>query len=262
MRERQGAVGNLVTVTSLATALSPALGGVVASVLSWRDLFIACGILTCIPALLLYRLPQPRMADAPARGYRTLLAPFRVVLRARRAIAIDVLVFVEGGLTSGIAYLGALLHDGYGAGYARIGLIIGLYGVGTLVTARFIGRIARRAPSNRLVLGGAALLAASYLSLLGAPNQAWFAASMLVMGAGFVLCHSTLQTRITEAVPGLRATAVALFAFSLFLGQGAGTAALGAVLNAYGYGAVLVVCGTGLAIFAIAGSFVMRTMVE
>lgn len=262
MRERQGAIGNLVTVTSLGTALSPALGGVVASVLTWRDLFIACGLATFVPALLLYRTPRPHATGGPVQGYRSLLAPFGVVLRSRRALAIDVLVFVEGALTSGLTYLGALLHDGYGAGYARIGLIIGLYGVGTMVTARFLGRLSRRLPSRRLVLGGAGLLAAAYLSLLVAPNQAWFAAAMLVMGAGFVLCHSTLQTRITEAVPGLRATAVALFALSLFLGQGTGTAALGAALNASGYGAVLVACGAGLAIFAIVGSFVMRRVVE
>lgn len=262
MRERQGAIGNLVTITSLATALSPALGGVIASVLNWRDLFIATGFATFVPAILLFRLPQPRPPIALASAYRTLLAPFGVVLRARRVLAIDLLVFVEGGLTSGITYLGAYLRDDFGAGYARIGLIIGLFGIGTMVTARLVGRLSRRVRSSRLVLVGAGLLASSYLSLLGARNQAWFAAAMLVMGAGFVLCHSTLQTRITEAVPSMRATAVATFAFSLFLGQGAGTAALGAVLNARGYGAVLFVCAAGLALFAIAGSLVTRAYLE
>jgi hypothetical protein len=46
---------------------------------------------------------------------------------------------------------------------------------------------------------------------------------MLISGAGFVIAHSTIQTRATELVPTLRGTAVALFAFSLFLGGGLGT---------------------------------------
>ncbi len=108
-----------------------------------------------------------------------------------------------------------------------------------------------------MVLVGAALLAATYLVLLGPRSQVLFGAAMLLMGVGFVTCHSTLQTTITEAVPGLRGTAVAFFAFSLFLGGGAGTAALSALLTASGYGAVLLVCGVGLALFAVVGSVVI-----
>jgi predicted MFS family arabinose efflux permease len=79
---------------------------------------------------------------------------------------------------------------------------------------------------------------------------------------GFVLCHSTLQTRVTEAVPSLRGTAVALFAFSLFLGSGAGTAILSVLLTAFGYEALLLVCGLGLALFAAAGAVAMRRVVQ
>jgi len=262
MRQRQGAIGNLVTITSLATALSPAAGGLIASMLDWRDLFLVCGIATLAPTLLLFRVTSSPARPARAAGWGGLFAPFGVVLRSRKALAIDVLVFVEGGLTSGITYLGAYLHDDYRTGYARIGLLLGLYGVGTLATARVIGRLARRYQSSRLVLVGAALMGVAYLALFGPREQAWFAVAILGMGSGFMLCHSTLQTRITEAVPELRATAVALFAFSLFMGQGAGTAALGFLLNRFGYQAILVACGAGFLLFAMAGAVVVATMIE
>jgi MFS family permease len=50
LARRQHAIGNFITVTSVATALSPAIGGFIATILSWRNLFIACGALTFIPA--------------------------------------------------------------------------------------------------------------------------------------------------------------------------------------------------------------------
>ncbi len=266
MSRRQQTIGNLVTATSVATALSPAIGGVIAALLSWRDLFIACGVLTLPPALLLYRVrshaPRLDQATAAAHSLRALLGPFGAVLRTENALIIDALVFVEGALTAGITYLGAFLHDEYRLDYARIGLLLGLYGVGTMITARLIGRAARRWSSPRLVLGGGLLLATSYLLLLGPHRQLLFAVAMLMMGTGFVLCHSTLQTRVTEAVPALRGTAVALFAFSLFLGGGAGTALFSVLLTAFGYAALLLVCGLGLAFFAAAGALAMGRVVR
>jgi predicted MFS family arabinose efflux permease len=255
LERRHFTVGNLVAVTSVATAIGPAIGGMVASVLSWRDLFIACGLLTFIPALWLYRVPAAHGVDAGSPGRRGgFLAPFGTVLRNRSALTIDFLVFLEGALTAGLTYLGAYLYDEYGASYGRIGLLMGLYGIGSILMARRVGALARRVGSARMVLLGAALLAASYLMLLGPRHQALFAIAVLLMGIGFVTCHSTLQTCITEAVPGLRGTAVASFAFSLFLGGGAGTAILSALLSVAGYTALLVTCGVGLAFFAIFGS--------
>lgn len=255
IERRQQAIGNLVTVTSIATAVSPAIGGIVATVLSWRALFVACGLLTFLPAALLYRVPRPARLAAAGTGWRGFVAPFGAVLRSRNALIIDALVFLEGALTAGLTYLGAFAHDEYGADYARIGVLLGLYGVGSIATARVVGRLVRRLGSGRMVLAGSALLALSYLALLGPHSQPLFGAAMLVMGVGFVTCHSTLQTCVTEAVPGLRGTAVAFFAFSLFLGGGAGTAALSALLAARGYDAILICCGLGLAAFAVLGSF-------
>jgi len=260
MSQRQTAIGNLVTITSVATVMSPAIGGIFASVLSWRALFIVCGAATFLPAIWLFRIPQSRGTALGSYGLRALVAPFGSVLRSRAALTIDGLVFAEGALTAGLTYLGAFLYDDFHLDYTRIGLLLGLYGVGSVVTARNIGRIARRIGSPALVGGGAVLLALSYLVLLGPHSQVLFAAAMLAMGSGFVLCHSTLQTRITEAVPEKRATAVALFAFSLFLGGGAGTAVLSVILTTAGYQAVISVCGMGLLLFAVGGAIAMRQL--
>jgi predicted MFS family arabinose efflux permease len=65
------------------------------------------------------------------------------------------------------------------------------------------------------------------------------------------LCHSTIQTRATEAFPEGRGTSLALFAFSLFLGSALGSVAFGIALERVGYGATFV--GAGLLLFAFTG---------
>jgi predicted MFS family arabinose efflux permease len=69
-----------------------------------------------------------------------------------------------------------------------------------------------------------------------------------------VLCHSTLQTRATETFPASRGTAVALFAFSLFLGNGLGASVVGVAIDRAGYVAVLLAAGLLLWRFALAAS--------
>jgi predicted MFS family arabinose efflux permease len=84
-----------------------------------------------------------------------------------------------------------------------------------------------------------------------APHWAVVAVGCALVGVGFILCHTTLQTRATEAVPGARGTAVALFAFSLFLGSGLGTALLGALLERSGFRVLFLSVGLGLAAFTL-----------
>jgi predicted MFS family arabinose efflux permease len=75
---------------------------------------------------------------------------------------------------------------------------------------------------------------------------------MFTLGIGFAFYHLVLQTRATELVPSMRGTAVSLFAFSLFLGRGIGTAVLGLVVTAASYEALILVCGVGMVGLTIA----------
>jgi|GEM_PF-2290591 len=63
------------------------------------------------------------------------------------------------------------------------------------------------------------------------------------MGLGFYMMHSTLQTQATELAPEARGTAVSLFAFSLFIGQGIGAAVFGRIVDNFGYIYCFIVAG-------------------
>ncbi len=89
----------------------------------------------------------------------------------------------------------------------------------------------------------------AYLHSAGAPSFVWIGFACALVGTGFSLCHSTIQTRATEAFPGGRGTSLALFAFSLFLGSALGSVGFGAMLESLGYGATFGSAGLLLFVF-------------
>jgi predicted MFS family arabinose efflux permease len=257
--ERQATLGRVVSVTALGSVLSAALGGIIATWLSWRALFFAYGLLALLVGAILLRLPVQRAR--PDRERRSWFSPYREVFRyaGAAAAALYGLVFFEGfAATSTAGYLGALLFERDHLDYAAIGLLLTLYGVASMITARLVGKLVRRLGEGSMVRLGGSLLVASYLLVWVEPYQVFFPLAMLISGTGFVIAHSTLQTRATELAPALRGTAVAMFAFALFLGGGLGTAVAGLAIEHSGYVATIIGTAALLAVFAAVGGPALR----
>jgi predicted MFS family arabinose efflux permease len=75
---------------------------------------------------------------------------------------------------------------------------------------------------------------------------------MVTLGLGFYMLHNSFQTQVTEVAPTARASAVALHAFSFFVGQALGVVGVGFGLRAAGLFptmavAALTILGVGLA---------------
>lgn len=252
-QRRQPFITNLMGATSAGNALSAAFGGIVGQFLSWRALFALYGVVSLVLTVGLFRTsgePARVSGPAPAKTERN----YGQVLRLRRAQILFILVGLEGVVNYGsFTYLGAYLKDFYGINYLVVGLILAAYGTGTLITSRVVHLGLRRLGEANLILVGGIMFALGYLALLPIGWWPLTVPPMLLMGAGFALFHSTLQTRATELVPALRGTSVALFAFSLFLGGGIGTAVLGVMVSTMGYQTMIVFSGVMLlAITAIA----------
>jgi predicted MFS family arabinose efflux permease len=69
--------------------------------------------------------------------------------------------------------------------------------------------------------------------------------------------HNSIQTRVTEVAPNARGAAVALHAFSYFLGQSLSPVVFGTGLAALGAPATLGLCAAGV----VALGWVMRGIV-
>ena len=101
-----------------------------------------------------------------------------------------------------------------------------------------------------LLLGGS-LLCSAYL-LIGFLQTWWlFIPGMLLYGMGYFTMHGTLQTRATELNPRARASAISLFAFMFFLGQGTGPLVMGQAIRIVGYGPSFAAAGVGILLLAV-----------
>ena len=257
--ERQVAIGRFSVVTSAGLAFSASVGGMVAYFVSWRAMLAGYGLLALVPAALMFRQdagrpPRNAAAEEPAGRFVDFLSdPW--------ALLIYLLIFGEGFLCWGaVYYLGNFARRRHAFDQLQIGLLIALFGVGTMVGGSLMALLRRRLSENTVGGAGGALMAAAFLALI--PRWPWpaFAVSMLILGLGYVGLHSTLQVRGTEISATARGKAFSLFAFSLFAGVAAGTALLGRLVDAGRDDTMLGISGVGLAVTgAVAASVKPRS---
>lgn len=246
---RQTTIATLMASGAAAQAFSTSAGGAIATVASWRAVFPVLGVLAGVvtAALFVFRKGERRVAaSAGQRRYAD-------VLRAPAMRTLLVLVAIEGFLFMGtFSYLSVLLEERFGMDAFQIGLVLGLTGVAQMVAAFFLGRLLKRIAERRLLASGGLMMAMAYLMSAFSAHWGLVAAACALMGAGFILCHTTLQTRATEIFPAARGTAVALFAFSLFAGSGVGSLLFAASLEAFGSLLTFAVSGCALGAFTFA----------
>jgi predicted MFS family arabinose efflux permease len=240
---RQVVIGRFSVITSAALAFSASIGGTVAYLVSWRAMLLGYGLVALIPVGLMWRLEAARPPGAKEGGGR-----FVDFLGDRRAQFVYAGVFLEGFLLwGGVTYLGSFGTARHGLDQFAVGLLIAVFGVGTMAGGSLMGRIRRRASEAALAAAGGLLMGVAFLALVPRWPLATFAASMALLGAGFVALHTTLQLRGTEiGGAAARGKAFSLFAFSLFTGMSAGTAILGRLVDVGRYDVLFAIVGVGL----------------
>ena len=125
------------------------------------------------------------------------------------------------------------------------------YGVGGLIYSGAVKHVVRRLGERGMVAGGGLLIAACYGGLAAIDRWQWSVPLLVIVGFGYFMMHNTLQTLATELVPHARGTAVSLFAFAMFAGQGIGVAACGPIIDHAGYGPVFVAVGAGVGLLGL-----------
>jgi EmrB/QacA subfamily drug resistance transporter len=147
---------------------------------------------------------------------------------------------VGGGLAGAVmmgvsAFLPAYVQGAMGRSATVAGLVLGAMSVTWALSSIFGGRLMVRT-SYRLaaILGALSLLAGSavLVGLTPARGVAWAVTGSLVIGIGMGLCNTAFIVSIQAAVPwNKRGAATSSCLFLRFIGQAAGAASFGAVLN-------------------------------
>jgi YNFM family putative membrane transporter len=244
---RQAALGRFLGFILMGQILGPALGGALAEFIHWRRVFDVLAAVFLLVSVVLFavdrKTPRPVALAAPAgvlRGYARVLADpwVRIVMLT---------VFLEGGLFYGaFAYTGAWLRERFGLSYFMIGALLAGFGLGGMIYSLMVRRLLARFGETGFVKIGGGLLLLCFLTLPVLPVWQATVPVFVAAGFGFYMFHNTLQTRATEMAPQARGTAIAVFAFALFMGQAGGVAACGALIRLLHYEWTFVAMGLAL----------------
>ncbi|MEH2447817.1 MAG: MFS transporter [Nostoc sp.] len=220
----------------------------------WRDIFVLFGIVSLAIAGLLWRgtrhLSDGHRSQSGVSGIT--FRPYYQLLTQPIARTVIIGVFVEGFCLFGaFAYVGAFLRDRYSLSYVAIGFMLSGFGLGGLIYSRSVKWLVRRLGEIGLMGMGGGLMCISFLAIALFQNWMLFIPLSILMGLGFYMMHNTLQTQATELSPEARGTAVSLFAFNLFVGQGIGAAVFGRIVDNFGYIYCFLVAGVALALLSV-----------
>ena len=246
--KRQATLGRFLGFVLLGQIIGPAFGGALAEFVSWREVFYVLAVVFLgVSVVLLVEDRKSRREPLPARTRTGVLRTYFDVLRDRWVRTVMLTVFLEGALFYGaFAYGGAYLKERFDLSYLMIGVLLAGFGVGGVTYSLLIRRLLARLGEKGFVLAGGLILFVCFLTLPLLPAWQATVPIFIAAGFGFYMFHNTLQTRATEMAPQARGTAIAVFAFSLFMGQASGVAAYGLLISAAGYPWSFILAGVGL----------------
>lgn len=243
---RQTVLGRFISGQILGLVGGQIIGGVIGDHFGWRAVFFVIAALFLVVALAMLveflRNPVTRGAGRSAAPATGLIAGYAQVLALPWARAVILAVFAEAAIMfAAFAYIGADLHARQGMSFSAVGLVLASFGAGGLVYVFSVQTLVDRLGQIGLVTWGCAILCVCYLALAFSP--VWWTAvgAIAAIGLGFQMLHNTLQVNATQMAPQVRATALALFACALYLGQSAGVAAAAPVVDRHGAVPVFVI---------------------
>ena len=236
--KRQAVLARFLSGQILGIVFGQAAGGFLGEMIGWRATLVVLGCVHLVAGLLLVseqrrlKLPRPPLASP---RWREAAATAVTVLEDRWARVVLASVLIEGmAMFGALAYVGADLHQRFGLGLGVVGAMLASFGVGALVYAAAAGRIVMRLGQPGLVAWGAGALATGYATL-GLTPAGWLAPpAMALIGLGYYMLHTTLQTNATQMAPQARGLAMSLFALTLFTAQSVGVALAAPVMDRWG----------------------------
>lgn len=246
--KRQAALGRFLGFILMGQIFGPALGGALAEFVDWRRIFDVLAAVFLIVSVVLLLVDWRTERSAPAATPVGVLDNYLRVLRDPWVRTVMLTVFLEGGLFYGaFAYTGAYLKERFDLSYLLIGALLAGFGLGGLIYSVMVRRLLARFGETGFVKIGGGLLLGSLVILPLLPLWQATIPVFIAAGFGFYMFHNTLQTKATEMAPQARGTAIAVFAFSLFMGQASGVALCGVLIRVVNYEWTFVGMGTALA---------------
>lgn len=243
---RQEVLAKLLGATVFGMITGQWLGGLFADAVGWRYAFILLSAMFLVGGTML--LLDGRRGEAVTAHAGKPLAKMLQVVERPWVRCVLCITCLEGALAySALAFIPTYIHGRFGLSMPAAGAIVALYGFGGLVYSRCAKLLLRTLREAGLASLGAVCLLLAFASLAWSQVWQWTLPACLVAGFGFYALHNTLQTHATQMAPApSRGTAVSLFVCVLFLGQSAGVAAAGWLVDRYSAFLLFAIAAFGL----------------
>jgi predicted MFS family arabinose efflux permease len=256
----QKALGKVMGMMFLGGATATAIGGALAYFGSWRLVYLAYGIGEFILAIIILKTVERDKAKVDKLN---LIEAYKVPLSNFRFMRLVITIFFVGFSVFGsFTYSGKLVEEFTGFNILIVGLILALFGVGTVVGGRIAPKLRSKLKNAFLVFAG--ILGFFSLFEISDPHSTLtLSFGFLGFGIAFIFLQSTLVATVQEKLPHMRGTAMSMASFNMFVGGAVGTTINGIVMKSYGssrifYNTSFVILIVGIVAASLIASFEMR----
>ncbi|MDC7219469.1 MAG: MFS transporter [Spirochaetales bacterium] len=229
--ERQKALGTIMGMAFLGAATASAFGGALAFFGSWRFVYFIYGAGEMVLALLMLKVLTRDKAVTDKIDFFT---SYKSALANHRFMRLVSLLFLVGfSILGSFTYGGVLITSTADLNIMQVGLILSLFGAGTVIGGRTAPRIRIKLKNGFLIMAGL-LGALSLASLATFDSLIIRSFAFLGFGMAFMFLQSTLITTAQEKMPAMKGTAMSLASFFMFLGGALGTFVNGSLIASVG----------------------------
>ena len=228
---RQKALGKVMGLMFLGGATATAIGGALAYLGSWRLVYLVYGIGEFILAIIMLKTLE---RDKPVVDKLNIVSAYRVPLSDYRLMRLVLTIFFVGFSVFGtFTYSGQLIQEITGYNILIVGLILSIFGIGTVIGGTIAPKLKHKLKQGFLVAAGM-IGFISLFALSNYTNVIILSLGLLGFGVSFIFLQSTLIATAQEKLPKMRGTAMSMASFNMFVGGAVGTSLNGKIMETYG----------------------------
>jgi DHA1 family inner membrane transport protein len=259
LAERQVAASRFLVASIFGQMFGATVSGVIAAYFGWRVVFWVVAALTGVSWLIVFRYLDTKRDQIRALTLRGAIDGYRMVLANRSSLVVFGAVMGEGIFFFCVfPFVGAMLIERGSGGPVAAGVALAGFAIGGVIYGSVVRyMIATLGQWNMMRVGGA-MAGLAYIVIAMPMGPIGIALLFMVAGFGFYMMHNTLQARATELAPGARGSTFALFAASMFLGQGIGPPFAGTLSHLAGFQALFISVGIIVAALGLIAAFLLK----
>jgi predicted MFS family arabinose efflux permease len=256
--KRQGAISFFMSFCMSGQTLGIVIGALLAQFFTWKILFILVG-LAGIPAIFLLMKQQPQSVASSTEDELPFFDRYKIIFSNHRSQIVYLSVWLEGAIFyGGFTYLGVYANMTLGLDFYLVGLFTASFSAAAFIGSRFIPTILKKVGQQQMPFLGVSIMTLAFALIWLITHWATLLLGFMLLGLGFIIIHSTLQTYATELFPTARGTCMSLFAFFLFFGNGIGPVFFGWVYDWGGVKTMLAVTTLCLFLFSFGCKLAFR----